>query len=141
MKKIFRLMRSNACIQRRWNGMEEFATKWDKERCLMGWHTFIILMMSRWFMFTALKLQLTFMKKENCMLTEMETFLIRLLKSLGFDKDTTLAIDSLCETDENRKIMFEELVKLYREKGSVTQHDTGMILLRLIGDRKTNTSP
>ena len=70
------------------------------------------------------------------MLTEMEKYLIRLLKILGQDKNSTIAIDALCETDENREKMIEELIEIYKKHGAVTDHEIGMILLRLIGDRK-----
>lgn len=87
-------------------------------------------------MFTALKLQLTFMKKESFMLTQVDKKLITLLKAFGLDKDTTVAISVLCRTDENRQKMIDEIIRIYDKNGTVTEQEIQMIGLRLTGTRK-----
>ena len=72
------------------------------------------------------------------MLTQTEKDLIRLLKSFGLDKETTISICILAKTDENRKKMMQMIVELYDEKGEVTEQDVQKIGLMLTGIRKTN---
>ena len=70
------------------------------------------------------------------MITQTQHNLIRLLKSFGLDKETTVAIVGLAETDENREKMIQMIITLYREKGEVTEQDIQKIGLMLTGDRK-----
>ena len=71
------------------------------------------------------------------MLTETEKNLIRLLKSFGLDKETTVSIGILAKTDENRKKMMKMIIELYYEKGVVTEQDIQKIGLMLTGKRKS----
>ena len=72
------------------------------------------------------------------MLTETEKNLIRLLKSFGLDKETTVSIAILAKTDENRKKMMKMIIELYYEKGIVTEQDIQKIGLMLTGKRKSS---
>ena len=70
------------------------------------------------------------------MISQTEKNLIRLLKSFGLDKETTVATVTLAKTDENREKMIQMIIMLYREKGEVTGQDIQKIGLMLTGDRK-----
>ena len=70
------------------------------------------------------------------MVTQTQHDLIRLLKSFGLDKETTVAIVGLAKTDENRAKMIQMIIELYRETGEVTEQDIQKIGLMLTGDRK-----
>lgn len=70
------------------------------------------------------------------MLTQIESDLIGLLKSLGIDRETTVSIVILAKTDENRKKMIQMIVELYHEKGEVTEQEVQKIGLMLTGIRK-----
>ena len=75
-------------------------------------------------------------KGENTMLTETQKYLIRLLKSLGIDQETTINIVILAKTDEIREKMMQMIATLYKEKGEVTEQDIQKIGLMLTGSRK-----
>ena len=70
------------------------------------------------------------------MISQTEKDLIRLLKNLGLDKETTVGISILAKTDENRETMIQTIIDLYQEKGEVTEQDIHKIGLILTGDRK-----
>ena len=70
------------------------------------------------------------------MISQTEKNLIRLLKSFGLDKETTVSTSILAETDENREKMIQMIIALYWEKGEVTEQDIQKIGLMLTGDRK-----
>ena len=70
------------------------------------------------------------------MISQTEKNLIRLLKSFGLDKETTVATITLAKTDENREKMIQMIITLYREKGEVTEQDIQKIGLMLTGNRK-----
>ncbi len=74
------------------------------------------------------------------MITQTEKNLIRLLKSFGLDKETTVGLSILAKTDENREKMIQMIITLYREKGEVTEQDIQKIGLMLTGSRKDGTS-
>lgn len=77
---------------------------------------------------------------EKIMVTPTEHNLIALLKSLGFDKETTVATVVLTETDEIREQMIEIILDRYEEKGEVTYQDIQKMLLMLIGERKQSNT-
>ena len=77
-----------------------------------------------------------FMKKEFTMLTQIEKNLIDLLKSFRLDKETTVAISVLCETDKKRQQMIDEIISLYHRRGEVTEQNIKMLCLMLTGDLK-----
>ena len=70
------------------------------------------------------------------MLTQVQKDLIDLLKYLGLDKDTTIAVVSLCKTDENRQLMIDTIIERYKAKGEVTEEDIQKIGLILTGTLK-----
>ena len=70
------------------------------------------------------------------MISQTEKNLIRLLKSFGLDKETTVSISILAKTDENREKMIQLIIELYRERGEVTEQDIQKIGLMLTGSRK-----
>ena len=70
------------------------------------------------------------------MISEIECYLIGILKDLGLDRDTTVAISILCKTDENRQLMIEAIMDRYEEKGEVTEEDIQKIGLILTGTLK-----
>ena len=70
------------------------------------------------------------------MITEIQSDLIGMLKSMGINKESTLAIMSLTETDENRLRLLQAIAQLYKEKGEVTEQDILKMILMLIGSRK-----
>lgn len=75
-------------------------------------------------------------EKGNTMLTEIQSDLIGLLKSLGIDKETTLNIVVLAKTDEIREKLIQKIVELYMEKGEATEQDVQKILFMLTVKRK-----
>ena len=70
------------------------------------------------------------------MISQTEKNLIRLLKSFGLDRETTVGTSILAETDENRETMIQAIIELYREKGEVTDQDIQKIGMILTGSRK-----
>ena len=70
------------------------------------------------------------------MITEIQSDLIGMLKSLGIDKETTIAIMTLTETDKIRLRLMQLMVQLYEEKGEVEEQDVQKLLLMLTGSRK-----
>ena len=72
------------------------------------------------------------------MLTQTEKDLIRLLKSLGLDMETTVNVSILAKTDENRAKMIQMIISLYYEKGEVSEQDVQKIGLMLTGNRKSD---
>ena len=74
------------------------------------------------------------------MITKTESNLIRLLKSCGLDKETTVAVSILCKTDENREKMIQAIIDRYDQKGEVTEQDIQKIGLYLTGQRKTEAN-
>ena len=70
------------------------------------------------------------------MVTQIQSDLIGLLKSLGLNRETTVSIVALAKTDENRAKMIQMIVTLYMEKGEVTEQDVQKIGLMLTGIRK-----
>ena len=72
------------------------------------------------------------------MLSQVEKDLIRLLKSLGLDKETTVATVILAKTDENRERMIQMIITLYQDKGEVTDQDIQKIGMMLTGSRKSS---
>ena len=70
------------------------------------------------------------------MISEIESDLIGMLKSLGLDKDTTVSIVTLARTDENRLKLLQMMSDRYLERGEVTEQDVGKMLLLLTGKRK-----
>ena len=75
------------------------------------------------------------------MVTQVQHDLIRLLKSMEIDMETTVSIVALCRTDENRRKMIQEIIYRYDQKGTVTEQDIQKIGLYLTGTRKTNPNP
>ena len=82
------------------------------------------------------KRQLIFTIFGVIMITEIQSDLIGMLKSMGINKESTLAIMSLTETDENRLRLLQAIAQLYKEKGEVTEQDILKMILMLIGSRK-----
>lgn len=74
------------------------------------------------------------------MVTQVQSNLIELLKSLGLDRETTVAIVTLCETDENRAKMINSIIEIYDQKGTVTEQEIQMIGLMLTGERKSSNT-
>ena len=74
------------------------------------------------------------------MITQTEKDLIRLLKSFGLDKETTVGASILAKTDINREKMIQMLIALYREKGEVAEQDIQKIGIMLTGNRKADIS-
>ena len=70
------------------------------------------------------------------MVTKVQHNLIRLLKSCGLDKETTVAVVALCKTDENREKMIQAIIDRYYQKGEVTEQDIQKIGVMLTGHRK-----
>ncbi|MBQ2378491.1 MAG: hypothetical protein II297_08835 [Clostridia bacterium] len=70
------------------------------------------------------------------MITEIQNDLIGMLKSLGINKESTLAIMSLTKTDEIRLRLLQAMAQLYKEKGEVTEQDILKLILMLTGSRK-----
>ena len=70
------------------------------------------------------------------MISQTEKNLIRLLKSFGLDKETTVGTSILAETDKNREKMIQMIIELYRDRGEVTEQDIHKIGLMLTGSRK-----
>ena len=70
------------------------------------------------------------------MITKTESNLIRLLKSCGLDKETTVAVSILCKTDENREKMIQAIIDRYDQKGEVTEQDIQKIGVMLTGQKK-----
>lgn len=74
------------------------------------------------------------------MITEVEGNLIDLLKSLGLDRETTVATSILLETDENRQKMIDELcTMILDEQITPTEQDVHWIGLALMGKRKESS--
>lgn len=70
------------------------------------------------------------------MVTQAEKDLIRLLKSLGFNMEDTIAVGTLAKTDEVIAELIRWIVEVYREKGEVTKEEIAKMLLVLKGDKK-----
>lgn len=70
------------------------------------------------------------------MLTQVEKNLIRLLKSVGLDRETTVNISILARTDENRMKMINAILDRYQEKGKVTEQEIQRIGLMITSERK-----
>ena len=70
------------------------------------------------------------------MLTEIQSDLIGMLKSLGIDRETTVAIGALTKTDENRLRLMQMMAQLYEEKGEVKEQDIQKMVLMITGSRK-----
>ena len=71
------------------------------------------------------------------MVTQTQHNLIWLLKSCGLDKDETVAIVTLCKTDEIREQLIQNIITLYEEKGEIPEQDIQKLLLMLTGSRKS----
>ena len=72
------------------------------------------------------------------MITEIQRKFILLLKSIGLDKETTLATDDLARTDENRQTLIDWILEYHETRGQVTDEVVGKMLLYLIGERKSS---
>ena len=70
------------------------------------------------------------------MLTQTEKDLIRLLKALGLDRETTVAISVLCKTDQKRQTLIDEIIYRYDQKGEVTEQEIQKMCLMLNGELK-----
>lgn len=70
------------------------------------------------------------------MLTETDKNLIDLLKSLGLDKETTVAISVLAKTDEIREQLIQEIIYRYDQKGEVTEQDIQKMAMMLTCEKK-----
>ena len=82
------------------------------------------------------KRQLIFTILGVIMITEIQSDLIGMLKSMGINKESILAIMSLTETDENRLRLLQAIAQLYKEKGEVTEQDILKMILMITGNRK-----
>lgn len=70
------------------------------------------------------------------MLSQTEKDLIRLLKACGLDVETTVGISGLCETDEKRSTLIEEIIYHYDRKGEITEQDIQKLCLMINGELK-----
>ena len=70
------------------------------------------------------------------MITETQSNLIYLLKACGLDKETTVSITCLCETDEKRQMLIDAIIYRYDQKGEVTEQDIQKMCLMINGSLK-----
>ena len=72
------------------------------------------------------------------MISQTEHRLIALLKGCGLDRETTVAIVGLCETDENRQTMIDWIVEYYDRHGQISEQTIQKMGLYLTGERKSS---
>ena len=72
------------------------------------------------------------------MITEIQSDLIGMLKSMGLDRETTVNIMVLMETDELREKLMREIALRYEKKGEVAEQDILKFVMILTGSRKSS---